>query len=140
MRDCFYKSAISLLLFTLFSVGVRGQGQTPVLTIQQLDSPAGEASSGPNLFAGADGRAYLSWLEKKGERTHELLFAVRQRNGWSQPGTIVEAENMLANWADFPSLIALPGGALVAHWMIKSGGDGHAYDVYVSRSADGGKS
>ena len=140
MRDCFYKSAISLLLITLFSVGVRGQGQTPVLTIQQLDSPAGEASSGPNLFAGADGRAYMSWIEKKGERTHALRFAVRHRNVWSQPGTIVEAENMLANWADFPSLIALPGGALVAHWMIKSGGDGHAYDVYVSRSADGGKS
>jgi hypothetical protein len=65
---------------------------------------------------------------------------VRKGNGWSEPRTIIEAENLMVNWADFPSLIALPGGALVAQWLVKSSSEGHAYDVYIARSTDGGKS
>src|SRR4029079_10030121 len=60
-------------------------------------------------------------------------------SGWSEPATIIEAENLMVNWADFPSLIALPGGALVAQWLVKSSPEGHAYDIHIARSSDGGK-
>ncbi|MDQ3802947.1 MAG: glycoside hydrolase, partial [Acidobacteriota bacterium] len=43
------------------------------------------------------------------------------------------------NWADFPSVIALPDGSLAAHWLVKSGPGTYAYDVNISRSQDGGK-
>jgi hypothetical protein len=114
--------------------------RAPSLTIQEMDSPAGAASGEPNLFAGSDGRVYLTWIEKKGENTHALRFAVRKGNGWSAPATIIEAENLMVNWADFPSLVALPDGTLVAQWLVKSSPEGHAYDVHIARSSDGGKS
>jgi len=43
------------------------------------------------------------------------------------------------NWADFPSLAALPDGTLFAHWLAKSGPGTFAYDVRVTRSRDGGR-
>lgn len=132
---------ILLFLLVSFSANVLGQdSKTPTMPIQELDSPAGAASGEPNLYVGADGRAYLTWIEKKGDKAHALRFAVRNGRGWSVPGTIVEAENFFVNWADFPSLVALPDGALVAHWLVKSGPDTYAYDVNIARSTDGGKS
>jgi hypothetical protein len=43
------------------------------------------------------------------------------------------------NWADFPSVIAVPDGSLAAHWLVKSGSGTYAYDVNIARSKDGGK-
>ena len=132
---------VSLFLLVFFSAGALGQvSRSPSLGVQEIDSPAGAASGEPNLYVGADGRAYLTWIEKKGDKAHALRFAVRSGRGWSAPGTIVEAENFFVNWADFPSLVALTDGALVAHWLAKSGPDAYAYDVHIARSTDGGKS
>jgi hypothetical protein len=141
MRRVFKASSIGLILLVIFTARVVGQANRSAdFVIQDMASPAGATSAEPNLFTASDGRVYLTWLEKKGENAHVLRFAVRKESGWSEPGTIIEAENLVVNWADFPSLIALPGGTLVAHWLVKSGTDGHAYDVNIARSTDGGKS
>jgi hypothetical protein len=68
-----------------------------------------------------------------------LRFAVRVNNKWSESRTIAEGDNLLVNWADFPALVALPDGALVAHWMVKDSPGSRAYDINISRSIDGGK-
>jgi hypothetical protein len=47
--------------------------------------------------------------------------------------------NWFVNWADFPSMVALPDGSLAAHWLVKSGTGTYAYDINISRSFDGGK-
>ena len=39
-----------------------------------------------------------------------------------------------------PSVLRLPSGAIVAHWLQKSGADTYAYDVRVAQSMDGGAS
>jgi hypothetical protein len=141
MRGVFRTLSRWLSLLVIFSVSAMGQtNRAPSLMIQEMDSPAGAAGGEPNLFTGSDGRVYLTWIEKKGEKAHALRFAVRKGNGWSEPATIIEAENLMVNWADFPSLIALPDGALVAQWLVKSSSEGHAYDVHIARSTDGGKS
>ena len=111
----------------------------PALVITESQSPAGADTREPDLFAAADGRAILSWVEKTGEKRHALRFAVRDAAGWSAPGTAAEGENWFVNWADFPSVVALPDGSLAAHWLVKSGPSTYAYDVHVSRSNDGGK-
>lgn len=140
MRDFLRTSSILLFLFISFSTRVVGQdNKTPLIPLQELDSPAATASGEPNLYTGPDGRVYLTWIEKKGDNAHALRWAVRKGRGWSEPGTIIEAENLFVNWADFPSLIASPDGALVAHWLVKSGPDTYAYDVNIARSTDGGK-
>jgi hypothetical protein len=109
------------------------------LVVREADSPAGADSREPELFAAADGRVILSWVEKKGEKSHALRFAVRDVSGWSEARTVAEGDNWFVNWADFPSVVALADGSLAAHWLVKSGAGTYAYDVNVARSKDGGR-
>jgi hypothetical protein len=111
----------------------------PALTVRETESPAGADSREPELFAGADGRVILSWVEKRGEKRHALRFAARDAAGWSEARTVAEGDDWFVNWADFPSVITLADGSLAAHWLVKSGAGTYAYDVHVARSKDGGK-
>jgi hypothetical protein len=65
-------------------------------------------------------------------------MAERQGNGWSKPRTIARAKNFYVNWADFPSIVALPDGRLAAHWLQRSGAGRYSYGVRISQSTDGG--
>ncbi|HEX2489572.1 MAG TPA: sialidase family protein [Blastocatellia bacterium] len=107
--------------------------------IRELTSPAGTGSGQPNLAVSPDGRVYLSWIERLGEGRFSLRFAALEKGGWSTPRVIAEGSNWFVNWADFPSMVALPDGSLAAHWLVKSGPGTYEYDVTISRSFDGGK-
>jgi hypothetical protein len=70
-----------------------------------------------------------------------LRYATRAKGGaWSEPQTIANGRGWFVNWADFPSVAALPDGTLFAHWLAKSGSGTYAYDVRVTASRDAGKS
>jgi hypothetical protein len=107
--------------------------------VRELPSPAGAGSGQPNLAVSSDGRVYLSWIERLGEGRFSLRFATLEKDGWSTPRVIAEGSNWFVNWADFPSMAALPDGSLAAHWLVKSGQGTYEYDVTISRSFDGGK-
>lgn len=107
--------------------------------VRELPSPAGLGSGQPNLAVSPDGRVHLSWIERLGEGRYSLRFATKEGNGWSTPKVIAEGSNWFVNWADFPSMVALPDGSLAAHWLAKSGPGTFEYDVNISRSFDGGK-
>lgn len=109
------------------------------LIIRRTESPAGIDSREPDMNATADGRIVMSWVEKTGEKRYALKTSIRDQHGWSQARTVSEGENWFINWADFPSVIALRDGSLAAHWLVKSGTATYAYDVNISRSADGGQ-
>jgi len=109
------------------------------LTVREIESPAGAGSAEPNLFGSADGRIFLSWIEPRATTGHALRFAVRKGDGWSEVNQIAEGDNWFVNWADFPSLIALPNGPLAAHWLVKSGTGAYAYNINLARSTDNGK-
>jgi hypothetical protein len=138
-----FRISVVLLLLSIAITNISGQTQTaPVnpTVAREIASPAPAGSAQPNLCVDARGRVYLSWVEKTGENRHALRFSVRDREQWSAPRTIAEGANWFVNWADFPSLVALADGALVAHWLVKNAADTYAYDVNISRSTDGGKS
>jgi hypothetical protein len=120
---------------------VRGHAE-PRWSVRELASPAKPGSGQPNLAVAADGRVLLSWIEPAGDKRSALRYATRSKGGesWSEPRSIAEGAGWFVNWADFPSLAALPNGTLFAHWLARSGADAHAYDVNVSASGDGGKS
>jgi hypothetical protein len=107
-------------------------------TVRETDSPAGPSSGEPNLFTAPDGRVFLSWIEAVANGRHALRFAVREGGKWSSPHSVIEAGNLLVNWADFPSLTIAADGSLVAHWLVKAPSGGHAYNINISRSTDGG--
>jgi len=107
--------------------------------VRELPSLTGQGSGQPNLAVSPDGSVYLSWLERLGEGRFSLRFAVKEKDQWSAPRVIAEGSNWFVNWADFPSMVALPDGSLAAHWLAKSGTGTFEYDVTISRSFDGGK-
>ena len=108
-------------------------------SVREIDSPAGASSGEPNLFTAPDGRVFLSWIEAVANGGHALRFAIRESGKWSSPLSVIESGNLLANWADFPSLTMTADGSLVAHWLVKAPADRHAYDINIARSTDGGK-
>lgn len=102
--------------------------------VGEIPVPSGKGAAEPFLFATRDGSLLLSWIENGSVRM------ARYRGGkWSAPSTVVARNDLFVNWADFPSVVEMPGGTLVAHWLQKSGPGTYAYDVRVARSGDGGR-
>jgi len=106
--------------------------------VEAIASPTGAGAAEPFLFATNDG-VLLSWLEPVAGTDRTALRFARYRAGrWSEPGTIVERNDLFVNWADFPSIVEDANGTLFAHWLQKSGKSTYAYDVRMSISPDGG--
>ena len=111
--------------------------QSPVLSLQPLTTPAAANSAQPQLSVSNRG-VLLSWIERTGDLA-TLKFAERTASGWTAPRTIASGRDWFVNWADVPSALRLPSGAIVAHWLQKSGPAQYAYDVRLSHSTDDGK-
>jgi hypothetical protein len=108
----------------------------PAWTVEAVTSPAGADSSAPQLTTDGD-RTIVSWMERAGPRA-SLKFAERTPAGWSAPRTVVSGTDLVVNAADVPSVRALEGGTLVAHWMQSNSPDPEAYDLRLAWSKDGG--
>lgn len=127
------------LLFVASTLAVLGSGcgRSWRPRVQEVPSPAAErGSSGPQLSV-LDGRVILSWVERTDAHA-SLKFSERSPSGWSQPRLVASGDDWFVNWADVPSVIRLPDGALAAHWLQSNAADPEAYDVRLSFSRDGG--
>ncbi len=113
-------------------------GPPPIGPAEPLPSPATAASGEPFLAVAPDGRALLSWLEAGPEATVRLRLATLEAGSWSEPRTVREGTDFFVNWADFPSVAALPDGRLAVHWLQREGEGRYAYGVRIAVSADGG--
>jgi hypothetical protein len=106
------------------------------LTVQPLTSPAGTASTEPQLTMQGD-RVILSWLEVSGARA-TLKYAERTPSGWSTPQIVSAGNNFFVNAFDVPSVHALADGTLAANWLETNGPDPDASTVRLSWSKDQG--
>jgi thiol-disulfide isomerase/thioredoxin len=105
-----------------------------------IDPPAASGAASPNLVASGDG-VLATWLEPSdaSSKSHRLRLARFANGRWDRAMTIAEGAAIVANWADVPSVARQDDGTLVAHWAEKSAApEGHAYDVVLARSTDGG--
>ena len=110
----------------------------PLAALAELASPAGAGSAQPNLFADARGRVWMSWLEPRAEGGRRLRLSSLTGTAWSAPVTVAEGANLLANWADFPSVFVTSRGVLAVHWLETAATRG-AYGVRLATSADDGR-
>jgi hypothetical protein len=110
----------------------------PIGAITPIDAPAGPLSGEPSLAVDANGRVYLSWLERKSDSTVALHLAVRDGATWSAPSTVTARSDLFVNWADFPTVFVAPSGRVVMHWLQKRPGGKYSYDVVTRQSTDGG--
>ncbi|MDP2052377.1 MAG: sialidase family protein [Acidobacteriota bacterium] len=114
-----------------------GAAQGAAITPQAMPSPASGTSAQPQLTVSSRG-VLLSWIERTGDLA-TLKFAERTASGWTDARTVASGRDWFVNWADVPSVMRLPNGTLVGHWLQKSGPDTYAYDVRLSYSKDEGK-
>jgi hypothetical protein len=105
--------------------------------VQPIASPAAPNSGQPHLSASPRG-VLLSWIERDAAKA-TLRFAERIPSGWSAPQTVASGTDWFVNWADVPSVIRLTNGAIVGHWLQKSGPSTYAYDVRLAYSTDDGR-
>jgi BNR repeat-like domain len=133
------KQAFLVVLIVSISVGAIGRQQPGNSPFTEIASPAGSASAEPNLSVAPDGRIFFSWLEPSGKTSFLKFSVLGSINQWSAPQTIARGENWFVNWADFPSMIALPDGSLAAHWLARSAASTYAYNVNIAFSRDSGK-
>lgn len=120
-------------------IGIAACARSPGLDLpaaSPVDVPAGAGAALPHV-AGAGDRAILSWVEPA-DTGHVLQFAEWDGAAWSQPRVVAAGAGWFVNWADFPSVVALGGDDLAAHWLQRSAAGTYAYDVMVSRSHDRG--
>jgi hypothetical protein len=115
-----------------------GAAQDPAaIAPQAIPSPATGSSAQPQLSVSSRG-VLLSWIERAGD-VATLKFSERTATGWTAARNVASGRDWFVNWADVPSVMRLPSGTLVAHWLQKSGPDTYAYDVRLSYSRDDGK-
>mgnify|MGYP003579974298 CR=1 FL=1 len=129
-------AAVRTSLVLLLACGVLGAQPVP-LSPQATATPAAANSAQPQLSVSSRG-VLLSWIERTGDLA-TLKISERTASGWSAPKTIASGRDWFVNWADVPSALRLPSGALVAHWLQKSAASTYAYDVRLSYSIDDGK-
>ena len=110
---------------------------TFTITPQSITTPAAANSAQPQLSVSKRG-VLLSWIERNGDLA-TLKFSERTASGWSAARTVASGRDWFVNWADVPSVLRLPSGAIVAHWLQKSAASTYAYDVRLSHSTDDGK-
>jgi hypothetical protein len=119
------------------AVAVSCGKREPELQPREIACPAPAGSASANLFA-APNRLYLTWVATfDAPQPPALDFAVLEAGKWSEPRTVFADDRIVANWADFPSLLELDDGTRVAHWLLQSAPEGEAYDVVTARSAGG---
>lgn len=101
--------------------------------------PATVGSAQPDLATTPDGRLLLSWISRLEGRRNALQFVAMADDGhWqSAARTVVVGNTLMANWANTPHIAQTADGALWIQFMQQRGG-GHAGDVALSRSTDGG--
>lgn len=123
---------LSLSLLFLIAAGCSGRE----LSVRSIENPSIQGNAAePRLLADRHG-LLLSWIED-GVR---LRYATGDGTRWDAPQTVIEHESMLANWADYPSVVRAPDGTLAAHWLIMRPGAGFYYDAWFSTSMDSGES
>lgn len=134
---------LQIVTLSLGFVACAGREISPEqrITVSAMPSPTGPNSAEPFLSSSDKQNLILSWLEREVDSvTVTLHVATADSSGtWVTAAEVVKASNLFVNWADFPSVVSLANGKLLAHWLQRSGTGRYSYDVRLAESGDGGR-
>ena len=138
------KRSATLALFAWMasaSLASGGPDVVPVSPPQDLVTPASEDSAFPQLAADSKGGVFMTWIETlKDGAGHRLRIAHRKEGGaWEEPSTVHKGKDFWRNWADFPGLGVFADGAVMVHWLGRSGEATYDYNVKARISRDAGR-
>ncbi len=131
---------IIILFFLISATCCNTQPKTPVdekISPKVLNAPADSLSAEPYLFTDKNGLVYLSWIEKRKDKSF-LKFSILNDKRWSIPRVIDSGANWFVNWADYPMLASDGENNMIAHILEKSSKSTYAYDVKILTSTDKG--
>ena len=135
MRHLLIVGLSAAVLFALFSGPTLAQ---VFLSIEEIETPTASGAEAPSLAVMPDGRVLMSWIETDGPVHAAVRTAILDGSDWSQPITVVAGDELFINYADFPSVAALPDGTLAINWLRMNGDSYFAYDTHISLSQDNG--
>lgn len=107
--------------------------------IIELAPPTGPGAREPALASLPDGRIAMSWTEPA-DQGYAVRVVTGDSSGWDMARTVAQGTDFFVNWADFPTLTALPDGTLAVQWLRINGDTDYAYDVNIALSHDDGQS
>jgi hypothetical protein len=107
--------------------------------VHEWPIPAQAHSGQPDLASAPDGRVLLTWISRLPGRRPALMYVGMADNGhwYSSARSVVVGESLMASWANVPHIAQTPDGALWIQFM-QQRGEGHAGDIALARSSDGG--
>lgn len=91
-------------------------------------------------WASGPGQLALGWVEQKANGEKALRFAEMAGQKPGEIRTIAAGPQLMLNWADFPSVVALGDGRYAAHWLERPAGAPGAYGIRIAFSQDAGRS
>ncbi len=127
----------TLLLLAFIFQGCTTPPSAERMPVVELEAGHFENARLPFLYTDSAGQTTLSYIVSS-DSANKMYFSKLEGNAWSEPVLVSSGSNWFVNWADYPSLISWGDGKLAAHWLEKTGSDTFAYQIKVSRSADGG--
>lgn len=130
-----------LLLVTLVAIACRSEQTPQPLALEELPVPVTGDAAEPFVSTTPDGEVLLTWLARETDSTTALRFATLELGDseWSEAREVVRRPDLFVNWADFPSVVTLEDGTLLAHWLQRNGTGSVSYDVHLTQSDDDGK-
>lgn len=113
-------------------------GTKDVAQLTAIENPSAPSSGMPGLSVGTNSAIHMSWVEPT-DGGHRVATATLNSDGtWSGTTTVVAADDLFVNWADFPSVVELRDGTLASHWLQSLGEESLAYGVQLARTAPDG--
>lgn len=113
------------------------QAEPEPVRFEPLVTPSSDNAFAAHLTP-SPGGFLMTWLVPAGDG-HRVQFSRFDDGEWGGASTIAEGSDVFGNWADFPSAIESPDGAIVAHWPRRSSAGKYSYDVALARSTDLGR-
>jgi hypothetical protein len=107
-------------------------------SVQSVPFPGGAGSAQPRFSSGTDGVLVMSWLEPVGDAT-ALRYARFTAGTFAVPQEVTSGDDLMVNWADFPSVQPITSDVWAAHWLTLAPDSAGAYHVATAVSADAGR-